>query len=333
MKAIILGASSIAPIHCRALESLNVDIYGICDKNPDAAERLAKQYSAKVYTDVAQILDEDVDFVSICTPNGTHADFAVQLMNAGKNVVVEKPMSLNTEDCDLILETEKKTGKRCAPISQLRFSSTVLEAQCAFQENSFGKPIMANLSMKHYRAPEYYAGTWKGTKHLDGGELLNQGIHGIDVLCTIAGKPVSVSGRVDTKFHDIEAEDTAVACIEFENGMFAVMESSTTIEDTQIRRLELNGTTGSIVFDDIADKKIRISGRVVSSDAEKTEYYAKDGTTVMDFYLHAENYRDIIKAFETGAPLAYSAKDASGTIKLICGLYESSKTGKRVIFE
>jgi len=326
MKGIIVGASLISEQHCEAYLINDIEIYGICDKKVETAEKMAEKYApnAKIYNDFEKILDEDVDFITICTPSGTHAELAIKVMKAGKHAVVEKPIALTPEDCDRIIATEAETGKVCVPIAQLRFSDTFTKVKSAFESEEFGQPIMASLSMKYFRSREYYAGSWHGSKTMDGGEMMNQGIHGIDMMCGIIGKPVSVSGKVDTKYHDIEAEDTAVACIEFENGMFAVLDSSTALPNSKPRRLELNGTKGFIA---IHEATIAEADNVNLEASVDLNFKGNDDPKSIGPQLHGEIYKSFISHIIKGTPMHYTAEDASVAVKLICAINESSEKG------
>lgn len=326
MKGIIVGASSISKCHCEAYLKNSIEIYGICDKKIEMAKKMAEEYApnAKIYNDFEEILSEDVDFITISTPSGTHAELAIKAMKSDKHVVVEKPIALTPEDCDRVIATEKETGKVCAPIAQLRFSDAYAKAKSAFESEEFGQPITASLSMKYFRSPEYYAGSWHGSKTMDGGEMMNQGIHGIDMMCGIIGKPVSVNGKVATKYHDIEAEDTAVACIEFENGMFAVLDSSTALQNPKPRRLELNGTKGFIAL----HEDIVIESNNVNLGINTNLNITKNNDpNVTDSTLHAEIYKYFTSHITDGTPMRYTAEDASVAVKLICAINESSEKG------
>ena len=327
MKAIIIGAGYIAGVHCRALQHLQVEIAAICDSYLPAAEKLAQSCGAKVYTDVEAALQENADFVAVCTPNGTHAALAIQAMKAGKNVVVEKPLALTAEDCDAVLQTARETGKLCAPISQLRFSSMYLKVKQLLEQGGLGQLIMATLSMKFYRSPDYYKGSWKGTKALDGGQLMNQGIHGIDLMCGLLGTPVSVSGTSRTLYQDIEAEDTSVAQFTFANGMVGVLDSSVAIQQSKPRRTEICGTTG---FLEITEGNItRADGVDIPCDGENTLNTSADPQAMGD-NLHILIYENILSAMEKGTPLAYTAEDAANTVRFICAIYKSSETNSIV---
>ena len=324
MRALIIGAGVISKVHCDALVSHNVTVAGIYDVRLEAAQALAKQFGAKAYNDLEEALNSGIDFAVVCTPSGTHASLANRVMEAGKDVVVEKPLALTTEDCDAILQTEQRTGRICAPISQFRFSPVFRAVKDCLDRQALGTLVMSSLSMKDPRPPEYYADTWKGTKKMDGGELMNQGIHGIDVMCGLLGKPTAVSGHVTTRCHEIEAEDTAVAHLVFPGGTLGTVDSSTAVGNWKPRRLEICGSNGLIV---IESDRVTLAEGVDLEQADPQR--SRDGWNV-SVDLHALSYQNILAAMLRNAPLEYTAEDAANTVRVICAIYESSETGRRV---
>lgn len=327
MKALIIGGGVAAEIHCKVLDALKVDIFGICDVRLAAAQALAEPFHARAFDDVDAALAEDFDFAVICTPSGTHPQLAIQSMRAGKNVVVEKPLALTPWDCDAVLQTARQTGRLCAPISQLRFSPMYKKVKECLDKKELGTLVMASLSMKYFRSREYYAGTWKGTKRMDGGELMNQGIHGIDIMCGLLGVPTSVSGKVTTRYHEIEAEDTAVAHLTFPSGMLGAIDSSTAVSHSKPRRFEICGNDGLIV---VEEDRIVLAEGVMLEKEEFGEYRGSFDPRDIGLNLHSLIYQNILAAMEGKAPLEYTAEDAANTVRVICAIYESSETGRTI---
>ncbi len=328
MKALIIGGGIAADIHCRVLTSLDVEIGAVYDIRLENAKKLADNYNAKAYDDLDAALACDIDFAVICTPNGTHAKLLIQVMNAGKNVVVEKPFALSSEDCDEVLDVYKKSGVICAPISQLRFSKMYRKVKHCLEKGELGKLVMSSLSMKYFRDAEYYNDSWKGTKALDGGELMNQGVHGIDIMCGLLGVPTEVSGHVCTQFHNIEAEDTAVAFFKFPSGIVGTVDSSTAISHSKPRRFEICGNEGMIVVEE--DRIVLAEGVKLEADKEIAEYNGNRDPKDIGLGLHTKNYENILAAFRGDAELYYKPEDAANTAKVICAINESSKIGKTV---
>ena len=190
-----------------------------------------------------------------------------------------------------------------------------------------GKLVMSSLSMKYFRDEEYYVG-WKGTVALDGGELMNQGVHGIDIMCGLLGVPTEVSGHVCTQFHNIEAEDTAVAFFKFPSGIVGTVDSSTAISHSKPRRFEICGNEGMIVVEE--DRIVLAEGVMLEKDEELAEYNGNRDPKDIGLGLHTKNYKNILAAFRGEEELYYKPEDAANTVRVICAIHKSSDTGKTV---
>ena len=328
IKAALIGCGMIADTHLTALLNAGADVVGVYDANLDRAAGFAAARGMKAYNSMDELLSDDITVVSVCTPSGTHASLAETIMEHGKYAIVEKPMALTVEECARIIEVEKKTGRFCAPISQLRFSPVFRQVRTAIEEGRFGRMIMGLLSMKYYRAPSYYAGSWLGTKAMDGGgALMNQGIHGIDMMCGLLGYPISVSGHTATLLHDIEVEDTAVASLVFPNGTLGVIDGSTAVTHAKPRRLELCGTTASLTLEE--DVIVHTDGIDLLSRTE-SGYKSFSDPTAISTDLHEYQFCNILAAIAGNEPLFYTSEEALKTVAVITAIYESSRTGKTI---
>lgn len=328
IKAALIGCGMIADTHLTALLNAGANVVGVYDANLDRAAGFAAARGMKAYNSMDELLSDDITVVSVCTPSGTHASLAETIMEHGKYAIVEKPMALTVEECAHIIEVEKKTGRFCAPISQLRFSPVFRQVRTAIEEGRFGRMIMGLLSMKYYRAPSYYAGSWRGTKAMDGGgALMNQGIHGIDMMCGLLGYPISVSGHTATLLHDIEVEDTAVASLVFPNGTLGVIDGSTAVTHAKPRRLELCGTTASLTLEE--DVIVHTDGIDLLSRTE-SGYKSFSDPTAISTDLHEYQFCNILAAIAGNEPLFYTSEEALKTVAVITAIYESSCTGKTI---
>ena len=328
IKAALIGCGMIADTHLTALLNAGANVVGVYDANLDRAADFAAARGMKAYNSMDELLSDDITVVSVCTPSGTHASLAETIMEHGKYAIVEKPMALTVEECARIIEVEKKTGRFCAPISQLRFSPVFRQVRTAIEEGRFGRMIMGLLSMKYYRAPSYYAGSWRGTKAMDGGgALMNQGIHGIDMMCGLLGYPISVSGHTATLLHDIEVEDTAVASLVIPNGTLGVIDGSTAVTHAKPRRLELCGTTASLTLEE--DVIVHTDGIDLLSRTE-SGYKSFSDPTAISTDLHEYQFCNILAAIAGNEPLFYTSEEALKTVAVITAIYESSRTGKTI---
>jgi len=324
-KAALIGCGMIAETHLTALLMAGADVIGVYDMNFERASSFAVAHHMKVYRSMDDVLADDIEIVSVCTPSGTHASLAEIIMEHGKYAIVEKPMALTVEECNRIIETEQKTNRFCAPISQLRFSPVYRQVKEAVDTGKFGRMIMGLLSMKYYRSPSYYAGSWRGTKAMDGGgALMNQGIHGIDMMCGLLGYPISVSGHTATLLHDIEVEDTAVASLVFPNGTLGVIDGSTAVTYAKPRRLELCGTAASLTIEE--DAIVHAEGIDLPVN-HVSGYKSFADPTAITTDLHNYQFRNILAAVAGEEPLYYTSADALRTVAIITAIYESSRTG------
>ena len=327
-KAALIGCGMIAETHLTALLTAGADVIGVYDKNFERASSFAAAHTMKAYTSMEEVLADDIEIVSVCTPSGTHASLAARIMEHGKYAIVEKPMALNVNECRQIIEIEQKTGRFCAPISQLRFSPVYRQVKKAVEDGKFGKMIMGMLSMKYYRAPSYYAGSWRGTKAMDGGgALMNQGIHGIDMMCGLLGHPTLVSGHTATLLHDIEVEDAAAASLVFPGGTLGVIDGSTAITHAKPRRLELCGTSASLTIEE--DIIVGAEGIDLLTRTE-SGYRSFSDPTAITTDLHEYQFRNILSAIAGAEPLQYTSYDALRTVAVIEAIYESSRTHKTI---
>ncbi len=330
----VIGCGFIAGIHAMAINDIEgTEIVGAYDPFEKAADAYCEKWNAKKYLSEEELLaDENIDIVCICTPSGNHAATAIAAMKSGKNVVVEKPMAINKEDCQRIVDTQNETGKSCVVISQLRFSETSKKVKAALNDNKLGKLVECGVHMKYFRSEEYYASSnWRGTWAMDGGgALMNQGIHGIDLMLYYMGDVKSVSAFCRTLRHNIEVEDTAVAIVEFKNGAIGTIEGTTSVTPGYPRQFEICGTEGSIILEEDAVVNWDISGEeqekqeaLVSSHADPTK---------ISFAGHKAQIQNLINHLENGEKILIDANEGRRSVELICAIYESSKLGKKINF-
>ena len=184
----VVGCGSIGPTHGAAIGQIprEAELVAVADTVSERARNMAQKFNVKrVYADFAELIAEkDIDIVSICTPSGMHADMAIKAMEAGKHVVIEKPMDVTLEACDRLIAAADRTGQKLTVISQHRFDAVTQLVKEAIDTGKLGKIVIADAYVKWWRTQEYYdSGDWRGTWKWDGGgSLMNQGVHTVDVL-------------------------------------------------------------------------------------------------------------------------------------------------------
>ena len=239
MKYALIGCGRISTNHIKAAVNNKLEIIAVCDIVPEHMENVLAKHgiegdtSIKRYTDYRKMVRESKpELVSIATESGIHAEIALYCIENNINVIIEKPMAMSLQDADKIIElSEKKNVKVCA-CHQNRFNVAVQEMRKALESGRFGKLSHGSIHVRWNRNQDYYTqAPWRGTWAQDGGALMNQCIHGIDLLRWTFGDEVEeVYGQTRQQFHDyLEAEDVGMAVVKFKNGAIATVEGTTNV--------------------------------------------------------------------------------------------------------
>lgn len=330
----IVGCGMISRYHAQAiLKTKGASLAGCCSHSYKSAEAFAREFSVPAFQCYAQMLSQnEIDAVAICTPSGDHADQILAALDAGKHVIVEKPMCLSLEEANKVVEKAEQTGLVVCVISQSRFSDAAREIKRVIDAGAFGKMVSASLMMRYYRSQEYYdqAG-WRGTIDGDGGGvLMNQGIHGIDLLCYLMGRPVNASGYVGTLLRDIEVEDTAAAAVLFENGAVATIDATVCSQPAFSKNLILCGEKGTVQLEEDSITlwslpipcSLPIGAVGGNSGASDPRGISCDN--------HIKEYRDFVTAVQTGSRVLIDAREGRIPLSVIQAIYESSRTGQKI---
>jgi UDP-N-acetyl-2-amino-2-deoxyglucuronate dehydrogenase len=217
----IIGCGRIAQRHAVHIKSMGV-LAAVCDVVKEKADQLAKEYDAISFYSIDELLKAEagIDVVSVCTPNGLHAEHSIKALQAGFHVLCEKPMALRVTDCEMMISSAEKTGRRLFIIKQNRYNPPVVAVKKALDEGRLGKIYSIQLNCFWNRGMDYYKNSWKGTKDMDGGTLFTQFSHFIDLLYWMLGDIIDVQSMMQNYAHcgTIEFEDTGVAMLKFANG-------------------------------------------------------------------------------------------------------------------
>lgn len=319
IKVCIIGCGMISAYHAEAIQAVEgMELYGFYDAYTPAAEKKAAETGTVCFRTLEELWASDVDAVTICTPSGTHGDLTIAALNAGKHAIVEKPLALTAEELDAILEAEKKSSKVCAPISQHRYSEGVAEAKKLLEAGTIGKPIGVNTTIRYHRDPEYYSSSsWRGTIRMDGGVLMNQGIHAIDIMCFLNGYPAKAQGFCNTLFHNIEAEDTAASVLYFPDGKLGTLIGTTAAASGSPWRMEIWGTEGSMTLEEDVLTLVNDRPRKEDTDTKVGGFDKPDGIPVTEHIKQLQNISDAIRGI---SKLEYSSEEAADTVRLILAI-------------
>jgi len=332
----IIGCGTIARWHADAIRTFNcAELLGVTDSNQESARDFAEKYGVKVFGSLENMLScADIDGVCICTPSGFHASQAMMSAQAGKHIIIEKPMALDLKSADAVIAACEASKVKVAVIAQLRFAPAVRKMKDALDSGLLGKITSADLSMKFHRSQEYYdSKNWRGTWDLDGGgALMNQGIHGIDLLRFMMGPVKIISAMTRTLVRRIEAEDTAVAILEYANGALGAIQATTSIFPGYPRRLEICGEKGSLALEEDSITRWDVSGMPVPADVQIQSSVSQVASvpTALGIEGHARQIRDMIEAIRYDRRPLVDQYEGRKPIEVIMAIYESSRTGKMV---
>ena len=335
----IAGAGSIGGLHARAIGDIGeARLVAVADRLEGRARTLAEQHGATWHANYGEMVREAaVDAVSICTPSGAHQEVAVAAAEAGKHVIVEKPIEITVERADKIIDACQRNGVKLGVIFQSRFGSGVQKAKEALDAGRLGKLALCDAYVKWHRTQEYYdAGGWRGTWALDGGgALMNQSIHTIDLLHWLAGSVSSVYARTATLAHGMETEDTAVALVAFASGALGVIEGATSTYPGYPSRVELGGDTGTVVLEDGIITRWDLADASSLEEESILSLESSGGTGASDpmgisAIKHRRQFEDFIAAVrEDRSPLVDGAEGRKSVV-IIQAIYQSASTGQAV---
>lgn len=334
----IIGCGRVARYHAEALHKIpGVELKAVCDIVPERAQEFASRYSVDPYTDYRYLLDrKDVDVVCICTPSGDHPRHGMDVARAGKHVVVEKPIGLTLEEIDALIETCDQEKVKLCVVHQNRFNPAVVKLREALDAGRFGRISHAAVTVRWNRSQEYYdQASWRGTWALDGGVLMNQAIHAIDIFRWMMGEPESVFAYTATQFHQIEAEDVAVAVVRFRCGALGTIEASTNVFPSNWEEtLAIFGEQGSAALGGVALNRIErwefadaVGRRASHVEAELASQ--PDPASVYG-NGHGRLLAAVADAIRADSAVPVKPEDGREAVELVLAIYQSQGKGKEV---
>lgn len=347
IKFAIIGCGRISYKHIEALVNNfeDAELVALCDPIIEKAEGRKKEYIEKlgrdlnvtVYEDYKKMLEaEDIDVVSIATESGYHPRIAMYAMNHGKHAIVEKPMALSITDADNMIKTAKENNVKLCVCHQNRFNKSVQMLRSAVEKDRFGKLINGTARILWNRNMSYYTqAPWRGTWELDGGTLMNQCIHNIDLLQWMLGGEIdTVYSQCDTFLRDIEAEDFGAILIRFKNGTIGIVEGSACVYPKNLEEtLSIFGEKGTVCIGGIAVNKIENwrFGDNLDSEEEILKSQEGDPDSVYGFG-HIPLYKDMITAIKEDREPLINGEEGKKGMSIILAAYKSRKTGLPVKF-
>jgi len=339
----IVGGGLIGTVQAAAIQQIGIQTRGqtggarllaVCGRDAKRTAEFAAKFGAAGYTDYEAFLQHPgLQIVNVCTPSGTHAELGARAAEAGKHVLVEKPIEINLQQADALIAACERAGVKLGVIFQSRFLPAVQRIKQAIDEGRLGKLMIGDAFVKWYRAPEYYApGSWHGTLRLDGGgALINQAVHTVDLLRWMMG-PVETAFAMKSalRYPHIEAEDTLVGSVRFRNGALGVLEATTSAKPGFKRRLEITGERGTVILDGDAISVWAIDGEGADTgEGEQITDGSADPAAISN-EGHRRQIEDMMRAVaEDRAPMI-DGREGRKSLELVTALYESANQGRPV---
>lgn len=339
----VIGAGNIGAFHAGILNELDCsNLIAIYDKNPAAAARLAEEFHCEAFSDFQAFLtDSRIEAVTIATPSGYHGSVAIPAAKAGKHIFCEKPLDITLEKADAIIQACEENNVLLSPVFQSRFTRPVQLVKDAMRKGRFGRMVLASAQVRWFREAAYYSSSnWRGTWKLDGGgALMNQSIHAVDMLLYINGAPEEVFAFAGTLSHSIEVEDNLCAVVKYRNGSFGTIEVSTSCAPGFPRRIEFSGSEGTVAFEE--DKITRWEFvKPLPEDDDIIRELSAGGNAAggrspmaIDPTGHKCQLADFSDAIIHCREPELTGREGRRAVELICGIYESARTGKPFYFK
>ncbi len=341
MKYALIGCGRIAVNHIKAALNNQLEIAAVCDVKPAAMETLLAKYDLEKdgfirrYTDYRELLAaEKPALVSVATESGIHARIALDCIDAGVNVIIEKPMAMCMADAEEIIRRSEEKGVKVCACHQNRFNVAVQETRRALEAGRFGRLSHGSVHVRWNRDRDYYdQAPWRGTWAQDGGCLMNQCIHGVDLLRWMMGDEVDeVYGVTKRQFHDyLQCEDVGMAVVKFKNGAVGTIEGTVNVYPKNLEEtLYLFGETGTVKLGGTSTNNIDVWDFADEDEADAKNKGLREATSNVYGNGHTRLFADMIEAIEKDRKPYVDAVAGRNALEMILAIYQSAAAGKPV---
>jgi len=328
----LIGCGTIADVHRRALAEIpEARIVAVASRNEEKARAFAEKTGCRhTVGHEALLASSDVDAVVITTSSGSHGALCLEALNAGKHVVVEKPMAMTAREAQAVADLAAQKGLQVSVIFQRRFESHHQAVKQAIDSGALGRLLLCEVACPYYRDQAYYdSADWRGTIAEDGGALMNQAIHSVDLLLWLAGPATRVFAETATQTHRMEAEDLALALVRLQRGGYATLMASTSIRPGYTATLNIYGEQGSIK---LAGAEV-VAWNVPNLPAPTLPFTSAVGVAthlLASHDAHRAQLADFATALVEGRTPLVSAAEGVASVALIEAVYRSAATSSPV---
>ena len=330
----LVGCGRISKNHFEAIDKIDgLELVAVCDADPLRAKQAGEQWKVPHFTSYEHMLaDSKADVVTIATPSGLHTEQGIAAAQAGKHVVMEKPMAISLTGADALVHACDKAGVQLFVVKQNRLNPPVQLLKRAVDRNRFGRIYMASCRVHWARPQEYYdQAPWRGTWEFDGGAFMNQASHYVDLIQWLVGPVESVIAKTATQARKIEAEDSGVAVLKFRNGAIGVIEVNVlTYPRNWEGSISIIGERGSAKIGGTAVNKVEHWSFADYDDDDKLIETASTSPASVYGFGHEGYYRNVLAVLRGEAQPETDGRAGRKSLELILGIYESAKTGRDV---
>jgi UDP-N-acetyl-2-amino-2-deoxyglucuronate dehydrogenase len=332
----VVGCGRISKNHFEAIQRLEgLQLSAVCDTNSDRACAAGRELGVTAFTSLDELLRADVcDVVAICTPSGLHASQGAAAARAGKHVITEKPMAITLSQADELVQACDTARVHLFVVKQNRLNPPIQLLKRAIEKGRFGRVFMANVTVRWQRPQDYYdAESWRGTWEFDGGAIMNQASHYVDLIQWLVGPVESVMAKTATQARRIEAEDSGVAVLKFRSGALGVIEVNVLTYPRNFEgSLTILGEYGSVKIGGTAVNKVEHWQFAEYDDDDKLVESGAVNTNPTSVYGfgHAGYYENVLAVLQGRAKPDTDGRAGRKSLELILGIYESARTGRQV---
>jgi predicted dehydrogenase len=347
--------------HVQAYDQLGEsELVAVCDQNPERLDAVANTYGVRGYREVSELLRDDrVQVVSVATPHPSHAELAIAVLESGRHVIVEKPMTVDLQQADAMIAAARRTGNTLGVIFQRRFWPASLRLHQAIADGKLGTLVSGDCELSWWRTEEYYArDPWRGRWDTEGGGVLcNQGIHALDLFQWYLGPIDTVWARWGNLSHPyIEVDDNAVAAVVFKSGALGVIRMSTSsrLSRTRVTVHGANGASASVLeepegaigYNDLwtIPGEEHVRDRSLSDHVANGAYMYRPSLPSLppawftgysyqrpaEPSYHAIQIQEFLQAIQAGRQPLVNGEEGRKAVELMLAIYQSSRTGEAV---
>jgi UDP-N-acetyl-2-amino-2-deoxyglucuronate dehydrogenase len=334
VRVALVGCGRISGNHVAAIDKIDgLDLVAVCDLEIERARALADDRGTPAFRTIEELLaGVECDLVAVCTPSGLHPAHGIAAARAGKHVVTEKPMAISLADADALVQACDAAGVHLFVVKQNRLNPPVQLLRRAVEKGRFGRIYLANTTVRWTRPQEYYdAAPWRGTWEFDGGAIMNQASHYVDLMQWLVGPVESVVAKTATLARRIETEDTGIAVLRFRSGALGVIEVTVLTHPRNFEgSITILGEKGTVKIGGTAVNRVEHWQFADYDDDDKLIDAASTSPPTVYGFGHEGYYRNVLAVLRGAAKPGTDGREGRKSLELILGIYESAKTGREV---